>query len=90
MGPSGSKSKKKSEMSPPAPLGPGVQKVQNGVENESRSTIFKTILTRFGLRFGLLGPRGREAPGTNFQICFSALGPKGPNDPCSRQMGSKT
>ena len=35
---------------------PGVQKVQNGVENEPNSTIFhSTIVTLFRLRFGLFG-----------------------------------
>ena len=46
---------------------------------------FSTILTLFRLRFRLFGPRGREAPGTHFQTLFPTLGPKGPNDPCSRQ-----
>ena len=38
--PFGPKVEKKSENESPGPLGPGVQKVQNGVENESKSTIY--------------------------------------------------
>ena len=43
----------------------------------------QSILTLFRLRFGLFGPRGREAPGTHFPTLFPTLGPEGPNDPCS-------
>ena len=50
---------------------------------------FSTILTLFRLRFRLFGPRGREAPGTHFRTLFPTLGPKGPNDLCSRQKFSQ-
>ena len=51
---------------------------------------FSTILTLFRLRFGLLGPRGREGPGTHFEIrtLFATFGPKGPSDRCSGQKFS--
>ena len=37
----------------------------------------------------LWGPRCREAPGTHFRIFSATLGPKGPNDPCSRARESQ-
>ena len=55
----------------PVLLGPGVPKVQNGVENESMSTSFQlTIFSLFRLHLGLIGPLGprglwgRKAPRT--------------------------
>ena len=47
------------------PLGHRAQKLQNGVEKESNSTI------------GLRGHRGREAPGT-FRTLFATFSPEGP------------
>ena len=41
MGPSGPKLEKESENEFPGPLGPGAQKVENGVEKESKSTAFQ-------------------------------------------------
>ena len=40
-GPSGPKVGKKSENEFPGPLGPGAQKVENGVEKESKMTVFQ-------------------------------------------------
>ena len=48
-----------------------------------------SILTLFRLRFGLFGPWGREGPGTHFLTLLATLGPKCPNDPCSRPRESK-
>ena len=41
LGPSGPKLEKESENEFPGPLGPGAQKVENGVEKESKSTLFQ-------------------------------------------------
>ena len=41
LGPSGRKLQIEFENGFPGPLGPGAQKVQNGVEKESKSTIFQ-------------------------------------------------
>ena len=46
------------------------------------------MLTRFRLRFGLLGALRLRGPGTHFRTQFATLGPKGPNDPCSGQKFS--
>ena len=54
---------------------------------------FLTISTRFRLRFGLFGPRGREVPGTHFRTFFRLFGPWGPKSAlvaCSRHTSSQT
>ena len=58
------------------PLGPKSKKSQNEVRIDYLST--------FWTLFRLFRPPGREAPGF-----FSTLGPKGPNDPCSRRGRSQ-
>ena len=66
----------------PGPLGPRAQKVENGVERKSQSTVFQL--------FCLFEPRGPEGSGTHFLTLFPTLGPKGPNDPCSGQKFLQT
>ena len=57
-GPSGPKLEKESENGFPGPLGPGAQKVQNGVEIEPKSIVFQ-LSTPFSTFWapGLRGPR---------------------------------
>ena len=64
-------------MSPP--LGPGAQKVQNGVEN--KINYFSTVLTHFRLSFGLFGtPEPQRPQGLIFDFFFD-FGPEGPKGP---------
>ena len=81
--------KKVLKMSPWALSAPGVQKVQNGVENESKSTIFQLFRLVFDSVLDFLGP-GSRGPGDSFSDVFSDFGPEGPKaEPCSRQTGSQ-
>ena len=64
LGPSGPKWQKESETSS--------RKVPNGVENESKLTLFQLFWLFFDSVWDFLGPRGREAPGTRFGL-FSTL-----------------
>ena len=57
---------KESEMSSRRLSAPEAQKVQNGVGEKVKMVEKELILTRFRLRFALLGPHTREAPGTHF------------------------
>ena len=87
MGPPVPKSKK-SPRSPRRLSVEGAQKVQNGVENESKAAMFlKQFRLVFGSVLDFLGPLCREAPGTHLRMFLSTLGPEGPNDPSSRQTG---
>ena len=45
---------------------------------------------RFRLRFGLFGPPRPRGPGNSFRTLLATLGPKGPNDPCSRARESQS
>ena len=70
----------------------GAQKVQNGVENESMSTIFRLFRLFFGC-FGRFGPPRAKAERrqeliSDFFLPLWAGGP-GPNDPCSGQQSSQ-
>ena len=85
----GPKVEKKSENESPGPLGPGGPKSPNQSRKRVKIVKKESILTRFRLRFGLCGPPGPRGPGDSFSDFFSTLGPKGPNDPCSRQTGSQ-
>ena len=70
LGPSGPKSKRSLKMSPRGLSAQGGPKVQNGVENESKSTIFYLFQLVFDSILDFLDPRGREALGTHFQTFF--------------------
>ena len=65
----------------PGPLGPGAKKAENGVEKESKSTVFQLFCLFFDSVFDFFGPRGREAPGTHFRTPFPTLGPSGQTTP---------
>ena len=78
--------KESRKMSSQALSAPGSKKSRT---ESKRVNYFSTILTLFRLRFGLFGPWGRQGPGTHFPTLVVTLGPKGPNDPCSRQKFSQ-
>ena len=80
MGPSGPKWKRESEMSSRGLSASGVQKVPNGVENESKSTLFQLFDTFSTPFWTFLAPRSQEALGAQ----------KGPKDPCTGQKFSQT
>ena len=85
--PCGPKVTSKSKNEFPGLSASGPKNVQNGGERV-KIDYFSTILTLFRLCFGLfcaLKPRG---PGTHLPTLFATLGPKGPNDPCSRSRES--
>ena len=67
------------------------KKVPNRVEKSQRRLFFNyfdSFSTPFWTFLGLeAGPRG---PGIHFPTLFATLGPKGPNDPCSRPRGVLT
>ena len=68
--------KKSPKMSSLGPLKVPGPKTES--KKESKSTVFQLSLTLFRLRFRLLGPRGREAPGTHFRTLFPTLGAEVP------------
>ena len=84
LGPSGRKLQIESEKGFPGPPGPEAQKVQNGVEKESKSTIFQLFWLFLDSVLDFLGP------GALFRTLFATFGPKGPNDPCSGQKFSQS
>ena len=64
---------------------PRGSKKSKGVEKESKLTIFVDFLDSFST----FSTPGAERPGNPFSDFFWTLGPKGPNDPCSRRRGSQ-
>ena len=67
---------------------PGAQKVTSTVEKEPnlKNSWFWLV---FDSVLDFLDPQGRESPRTLFGTLFATLGPKGPNDPCSRARESQ-
>ena len=89
-GPFGLEVEKKSENESLGPLGPGGPKSPKRSRERVKIDYSSTISTRFRLRFGLFGAPGSRGPGDSCSDFFLTLGPKGPNDPCSRQTGSQS
>ena len=62
----------------------GPQKIQNGVEKESRSTIFQ-LFWLFSTPFWTFCAPGPKGPGNPFSNSICNFRPEGPNDPRSGQ-----
>ena len=77
----------------PGPSGPGVPKVKNRVEKESKKWKFQLFFNFFDsfstlfLTFWSPGPSG---PGNSFSTPFPTLGPKGPRTPLGGWKGRNT
>ena len=84
-GPFGPKVEKKSENESLGPLGPRGPKSPKQSRKRVQIDYCLTISTPFWT-FWAPGSRG---PGDPFSDFFPTLGLKGPNDPCSRQTGSR-
>ena len=79
LGPLGPKWQKESENEFPGPVGPRAQKVQNGVENEPKSTVSQQFnyFDSFSTPFSTFGAAKARGPGNHFRI-ISNFGPEGP------------
>ena len=70
LGPPGPKLKKESENEFLGPLGPGAQKVENGVEKELKSTVFQLFWLFFDSVSNFLGPGSERSRELIFRLFF--------------------
>ena len=68
LGPSGPKLQIEFGNGFPGPFGPGPPKSPRQSRKRVKIVEKLSILTLFRLRFALFGPRGREGPGTHFEV----------------------